>query len=77
MQLPGQQCREGNLVHLQAVEHRLAGQPAVLRVRAVRSLLDVEQVVECPVGGRLVAHRDQRGGDLVEVAGPHRVVDGQ
>ena len=44
----------------------------VLRERAVVALLLLEQEVERAVGRRRVAGREQRGGDLVEVARPTR-----
>jgi hypothetical protein len=46
----------------------------VLRVRPIRAQLHGEQVVERPTGRRAVTDRDLRGGQLVKVARPDRML---
>src|SRR3954452_16688554 len=58
---------EGDLVHLQPAEHRLAVQAAVLRERPVGPLLQRPHVVQRPPSPPDIAHGDQRGCDLVQV----------
>ena len=73
-ELPGEHDRQADLVHLQPLPLRRAVDLRVLRERAVVELLLVEQEVERGVGRGLVARRQQRRGDLVEVARPDEVV---
>ena len=73
-ELPREHDRKCDLVQLEIRPVLLAVHRRVLRERAVRLLLLDEQVVERAVGARRVAGRDQRGGDLVQVARPDEVV---
>ena len=66
--------RIGHFVKLQRSPVRPAVEPRVLRKRSVRFLLHAEQIIECPLGGGAIAHPDESGRGLVQIAGPDEMV---
>jgi len=73
-QLPGEHNREGHLVELHVLPALGAVDVGVLRERAIGLLLRLEEIVKCTLGLDLVARREQRSRDLIQVTRPHQVV---